>query len=61
MLQGFLPGVRVYIDYPLMRVYGSVVYGPRGSHPLWVYVQFDNGSFVEFRPGSGDFKLLRKA
>jgi hypothetical protein len=60
MLQGFLPGVRVYIDFPLQRVYGSVVFGPSGSHPLWVYVQFDNGNFQEFRPGSTGFQMLKK-
>ena len=60
MLQGFEPGVRVYLDYPLGRVYGSVTYGPRGSSPFNIYVRFDNGSLKEFRPGSASLKQLKK-
>lgn len=60
MLQGFFPGVRVYLDFPLGRLYGSVTNGPRGAHPLRVYVRFDDGSLQEFRPGSASFKMLKK-
>jgi len=60
MLQGFLPGVRVYLDFPLGRLCGSVTYGLRGAHPFWIYVRFDDGSLREFRPGSASLKLLKK-
>ncbi|HEX3043538.1 MAG TPA: hypothetical protein VHY08_02185 [Bacillota bacterium] len=60
MLKGFVPGVRVYLDYPLGRVYGSVTYGPRGSNTFNIYVRFDNGDLKEFRPGSASLKLLKK-
>jgi hypothetical protein len=60
MMQGFLPGVRVYLDFPLGRLYGLVTYGPRGSHPFYIYVRFDDGSLREFRPGSASLKLLKK-